>query len=185
MRPWMVVGLAMLLALPVASAGELAGVELPDQVNVGGKTLQLNGMGVRKKLVIKVYVAGLYLESPSSDPAAIVGSDSIKRVVMHFATNKATKKRMDEAWQEGFEANSSEAYASLADRVATFTGFFGDMKDGDEIVLTVTPGAGTAIDLNGVSKGTIAGDDFGEALLKVWLGDHPPSEDLKEGLLGS
>jgi len=176
--------MATLLALPMASAGELAGVELPDQVTVGGKTLELNGMGVRKKLVIKVYVAGLYLESRSQDPTAIVGSDAIKRVVMHFATDKATKKRMDEAWREGFEANSPDAYAGLADRVATFMDFFGDMKDGDEIVLTVTPGSGTQAELNGEDKGTIAGDDFGAALLRVWLGDHPPSEDLKEGLLG-
>jgi hypothetical protein len=184
MRLWVVVGLATLLALPVASAGELAGVELPDQVTVDGKALELNGMGVRKKLVIKVYVAGLYLESRSQDPAAIVGSDSIKRVVMHFTTDKATKKRMDEAWREGFEANSPDNYAGLADRVSTFMGFFGDMKDGDQIVLTVTPGSGTKVELNGETKGTIAGDDFGEALLRVWLGEHPPSDDLKTGLLG-
>jgi long-chain acyl-CoA synthetase len=38
--------------------------------------------------------------------------------------------------------------------------------------------------LNGQEKGTISGDDFGKALLRVWLGDHPPSEDLKAGLLG-
>jgi hypothetical protein len=58
------------------------------------------------------------------------------------------------------------------------------MKDGDEIVLTVSPGTGTTVALNGAEKGTIAGDDFGTALLKVWLGDHPPSEELKAGLLG-
>jgi hypothetical protein len=69
--------------------------------------------------------------------------------------------------------------------VTTFIGYFGDMKDGDEIVLTVVPGAGTTAALNGQDKGTIAGDDFGAGLLKVWLGDHPPSEDLKAGLLGT
>lgn len=185
MRLWVVLALATVLALPAASADELAGVDLPDQVTVGGKTLQLNGMGVRKKLVIKVYVAGLYLEGSASDPASIVGSDTVKRIVMHFTTNKATKKKMDEAWREGFEANSPDVYSKIADRVSTFIGYFGDMKDGDEIVLTVTPGSATRVELNGEEKGTIAGDDFGEALLRVWLGDHPPSDDLKKGLLGS
>jgi hypothetical protein len=174
----------MLLAVPVAGAGELAGVSLPDQVTVGGKTLVLNGMGLRKKVVVKVYVAGLYLEQRSADPAAIVGASGAKRVVMHFLTDMATKPKMDEAWREGFQANSPDGYPALAERVTTFIGWFGDMKDGDEIVLTVVPGEGTTAALNGEDKGTIAGDDFGIALLKVWLGDHPPSADLKAGLLG-
>ena len=184
MRRWTALVVGIMLAVTTAGAGDLAGVSLPDQVTVGGKTLVVNGMGVRKKMMIKVYVAGLYLEQRSADPAAIVGSDSAKRVVMHFTTNMATKSKMDEAWREGFEANSPDSYAALADRVSTFIGFFGDMKDGDEIVLTVSPGAGTAAALNGEEKGTITGDDFGDALLKVWLGAHPPSEDLKAGLLG-
>ena len=185
MRRWMALGLGLMLGLPtVVGAGELASVTLPDQVTVAGKTLALNGMGVRKKLVVKVYVGGLYLEQPTADPAAILGSGSTKRVVMHFLTGMATKSKMDEAWLEGFKMNSPDSYPALADRVTTFIGFFGDMKDGDEIVLTVSPGAGTAVALNGEEKGTITGDDFGDALLRVWLGDHPPSEDLKAGLLG-
>ena len=184
MRRWCVLGLALLLWLPAASAAELAGVEFADQVTVGDQTLVLNGTGLRKKLVIKVYAAGLYLPSRSSDPAEILGSDGAKRMVMHFLTNKATKGRMDEAWLEGFEANSPAVYPAIADRVSEFIGLFGDMKDGDEVVLTVRPGTGTTIELNGSTIGEIAGDDFGTALLKVWLGDHPPSDDLKEGLLG-
>jgi hypothetical protein len=184
MRRWIVFALSLLLGGSAVQAGELAGVTLPDQVTVGSETLVLNGMGVRKKTVIKVYVAGLYLEQRSNDPAAIVGSESTKRVVMHFTTNMATKSKMDDAWREGFEANSPDSYAALADRVTTFIGYFGDMKDGDEIVLTVAPGSGTTAALNGEEKGTISGADFGDALLKVWLGDHPPSADLKAGLLG-
>jgi hypothetical protein len=184
MRRWTALVVGIMLAVTAAGAGELAGVSLPDQVTVGGNTLELNGMGLRKKMVIKVYVAGLYLEEPSDDPAVIVGSTSTKRVVMHFLTGMATKTKMDEAWREGFEANSPDTYPALADRVTTFMGFFGDMKDGDEIVLTVVPGSGTTAALNGQDKGTISGDDFGTGLLKVWLGDHPPSDDLKAGLLG-
>lgn len=184
MRRWTALVVGIMLVVTTAGAAELAGVSLPDQVTVGGKTLVLNGMGLRKKMVIKVYAAGLYLEERSADPAVILGSSSTKRVVMHFLTGMATKSKMDEAWREGFEANSPDTYPALADRVTTFMGFFGDMKDGDEIVLTVVPGAGTTAALNGQDKGTIAGDDFGAGLLKVWLGDHPPSEDLKAGLLG-
>ena len=54
-------GLALGSAAPAA---ELAGVTMPDTDTVEGKTLKLNGLGLRKKMVFKVYVAGLYLETP-------------------------------------------------------------------------------------------------------------------------
>jgi hypothetical protein len=141
-------------------------------------------MGLRKKLWVKVYVAGLYLETTTPDAAEAVGSDGSKRVVMHFLTDKATEKKMDSAWIEGFEANSPAQYSGLEDRVKRFVDLFGDMQVGDVIQMTMVPGNGTAVVLNGDEKGVIEGDDFGTALLKIWLGDHPPSDDLKAGLLG-
>ena len=184
MRRWTLLLLGLLVIVPMARAGELAGVNLSDTVTVGDTQLTLNGMGLRKKAIFKVYVAGLYLEETSQDPAAIMSSDGPKRVVMHFLTGKATKKKMDAAWQEGFEANSPSQYASLSAQVTRFADFFGDMKDGDRIELTIVSGSGTTAALNDEVVGTIEGDAFGRALLAVWLGDHPPSEDLKNGLLG-
>jgi len=46
---------------PCTLAAEPAGATLPDPLAVGGKTLKLNGLGLRKKAVFKVYVGGLYL----------------------------------------------------------------------------------------------------------------------------
>ena len=65
-----------------------------------------------------------------------------------------------------------------------FADFFGDMKDGDRIELVVVPGTGTTASLNGEVVGSIDGDAFGRALIAVWMGDHPPSDDLKDGLIG-
>jgi hypothetical protein len=141
-------------------------------------------MGLRKKLWVEVYVAGLYLEDKTSDAAEAVDSSQTKRVVMHFMTNKATKKKMDSAWRDGFEANSPSQYGALKARVETFVSYFGDMKDGDVIELTMVPGTGTHVVLNGQEKGTIEGDDFAAALLRVWLGPEPPAEALKAGMLG-
>ena len=184
MRRWLVIGLVVGLAVP-AWAGELAGVVMPDRVEVGGKTLVLNGMGVRKKLWIKVYVAGLYLERPTHDAEEAIAAPGVKRIVMHFLTNKATKKKMDKAWHEGFEANNPDAYPALKARVDRLTGFFGDMKVGDEIVFTIDAEGKVTAELNGRVKGTIEGSDFAQALLRVWLGPSPPSESLKAGLLGT
>ncbi len=182
MRRSIVAVLITLLALPVAlTAGELAGVSMPDQVTVGGKTLQLNGMGLRKKLWVKVYVAGLYLEKKTGNAEEAIAQPGPKKIVMHFLTNKATKKKMDGAWDEGFEANAPEVPKQAVER---FKGFFGDMKVGDVVELTIVPGEGTHVALNGSEKGVVEGDDFARGILKVFIGPHPPTEDLKNGLLG-
>ncbi len=48
----------------------MAGVDLPDTAQVGSTTLVLNGMGLRTKMMVKVYVAGLYVTQKTSDAVA-------------------------------------------------------------------------------------------------------------------
>ncbi len=184
MRRWAVGMLIAALVAPAVWAGSLAGVSMSDQVKAGDKELTLNGMGLRTKLMFKIYVAGLYLEEKGSDPARIIASPQVKRVVMHFLSGKATKSKMDAAWMEGFEGNSPAEYEALKARVTEMTGYFGDMKPGDVIEFTFEPGSGVTAALNGQVKGTIPGDDFAAALLRVWLGPKPPTEELKQGMLG-
>ncbi len=169
-------------------AGELAGVTMPDQVTVGEHSLVLNGMGLRTKKVlfigVKVYVAGLYLPQKTSDAAAIITSDEPKQIVMHFLYKDVGRKKLVEAWNEGFEKNSPESLSGLKARLATFNGYWSDMKTGDVAVLTYMPGEGTKVEIKGKDMGTIEGLDFAEALFSVWLGPQPPNAELKEGLLG-
>ncbi|MGS0730103.1 chalcone isomerase family protein, partial [Shewanella sp. 0m-11] len=37
---------------------------------------------------------------------------------------------------------------------------------------------------NGQAQATIAGEDFRQALLKIWLGKEPAQNSLKEAMLG-
>jgi hypothetical protein len=157
---------------------------MADESVVGENTLVLNGMGLRKKLWVKVYVAGMYLVTETDDAERALNKNGPKRVVMHFLTDKVTDKKLDSAWFEGFEANSPSTYGDLEPRVRRFADLFGDMKTGDVIELTMIPNEGTAVALNGEELGVIEGDDFSTALLKVWLGEHPPTEDLQVGMLG-
>lgn len=184
MRRVTVLALVMMVAVPLCWAGSLAGVDLDDKLTVAGKELQLNGIGLREKLWVDVYVGALYLESKATDAGRILSSEQTKMVVMHFLTDRATKKKMDGAWVEGFEANSPDNFSALRARIDTFIGYFGDMKTGDEIKMVMIPGQGTTVSLNDTEKGVIEGDDFAKALLLVWLGDSPPTEPLKQGMLG-
>lgn len=168
---------------PIAWTKSLAGVTMDDTVMVNGTNLKLNGLGLRKKLWIKVYVGGLYLEHPTTNAEKASSSKEVKKMVMRFMTNKATKSKMDGGWDEGFEENYAH-FDAIKARVEKFKSFFGDMKDGDVVEMTLIPGKGTTVVINGTEKGTIEGDDFQEALVRVWVGPEPPTDSFKEGLLG-
>lgn len=142
MRRCAVILVVCVLVAPGLWAGELSGVTIPDSVTVNDTILKLNGMGLRKKLWVEVYVAGLYLATPTNDPKTAVNTDGPKKIVMHFLTDRAKKKKMDEAWLEGFDSNSPADFGALKDRVGTFIGFFGDMHVDDVIELTLEPGGG-------------------------------------------
>jgi hypothetical protein len=177
--------LALCLAAPApARAAKAAGVEFPDRVEAGGQTLRLNGVGLRKKLFIKVYAGGLYLQEPSRDAAAVVASDAPKRVRMVFLRD-VTKKQVMDAYREGFEKNSGgpglkDLLAKL-DRIAP--AIPAELKEGAELVVTYVPGEGTTV-ASPAGKATVDGKEFADALFKNWLGASPADESLKEGLLG-
>jgi Chalcone isomerase-like len=166
-----------------ALAAELAGVKLPDTDTIEGKTLKLNGAGLRKKAFFKVYVAGLYLENPSKDPAAILASNEVKSMRLHILRGlKGTQ--VSEAIAEGFERNSKSELPKLQPRLDKFSAMIPDVEEGDQIVMTWLPDKGTKITVRGTDRGTIEGRDFADALFAVWLGPVPVQEDLKKALLG-
>ena len=174
--------LALAATLPTAAA-ELAGVSLPDTATVAGQTLQLNGLGLRKKLFIKVYVAGLYLPKKSGDADAILAADQPRRLVMHFLYDVDTGK-ICEAWDEGLANNRPDAGDAVKAQFADLCGMMEDFEKGDRMAFTYDPAAGTTVEVKGKAKGTLAGKAFADAIFSTWIGPEPPSGDFKEGLLG-
>ena len=164
-------------------AGTLAGVTLPDNVQAGGKTLVLNGMGIRTKAIFKIYIAGLYLEQKSSDASAIIKADEPKQIVMKFV-HSASKSQMTDAYQEDFTNNSPGAAKTLKPDIDRLLAALQPMKVGDQMVFTYVPGTGTTMTINGQDKLTVAGPAFGQLMMSVWFGPKPPNADLKKGLLG-
>lgn len=51
-------------------------------------------------------------------------------------------------------------------------------------VLDFLPGTGTRVVVNREAKGTIPGDEFSRALLRIWLGESPADASLKKAMLG-
>ena len=183
MKTRIAVALSCLLVAAAAVGAEVAGVKMPDTITVEGKTLKLNGAGLRKKVVFKVYVAGLYVENTSNAAATIISSEQIKQMRLHVLRGLKAKQ-VTEAIEEGFEKNSKAQMAALKDRLQKFSGMFSDVAEGDSILMAYVPGKGLSVTVKGAEKGTIEGKDFADALFAVWLGANPVQEDLKKALLG-
>jgi len=96
--------IALLAAAP-AGGREVSGVEVPGSYAVGGESLELNGAGLRKKFIFKVYVGALYLKERSSDAASILAADAPWAVRMTFLRD-VTRSQLMGAFREGFENNS-------------------------------------------------------------------------------
>jgi hypothetical protein len=175
----------VLLALP-AHALEIAGVPVVETVETeDGAVLHLNGAGIRKKFLFDIYLAQLYLPQPLSAAAEVIASDGRKRVVMHFLHSEVGRDKLVAAWEEGFADNTAAAeLAQLREKIDTFNGLFVDVKKDELIVLDYLPGTGTVVTVAGAVKGTIAGKEFNDALLRIWLGEKPINKELKKQLLG-
>jgi hypothetical protein len=170
-----------------ASAIEVAGVNVPETASIGASKdmVVLNGAGIRKKFIIKVYVAALYLTEKTTDISKALSMPGAKRVMMHFVYKKVEAKKLNAAWDEGFRENmNAGAYNSMKPRLEKFKTFFTDMHRGDEVLLDYLPDTGTEMRINGKLAGNIEGEDFYRALLNVWLGKVPADKGLKNGMLG-
>ncbi len=162
-----------------AHAGELAGVKLPDTVQVGGQELVLNGMALREKYFLDVYVGGLYLPTKTSSGDAVISQDVPRRLVMHF-TYKVSKNQLTESMTKGVEKGSDKAKSDMS----TCTAMFEDVGKGDEITFEYVPDMGTKVVVRGKEKGTISGTDFISALLSIYVGPDADNK-LRKGLLSN
>jgi hypothetical protein len=176
--------LLTLLCLTPARAAELAGVTLPDSVEVGAQKLVLNGIALREKFIIDVYVAGLYLTEKSSDPEAILRKETPRMMVMRFVRD-VDAKAIREAWIDGLEANVENITPELRDKFDQLNDMMADIKDGQEMGFTYDPATGTDVMVAGQPKGGIPGKDFADAILATWIGPKPgPGKTFKKQILG-
>ena len=179
--------IAMVLVVALSGlqlhAATLAGVTMPDTQQVAGKTLVLNGLGLRTKFIAKVYVAGLYVEQKSSDANAIIKTDAPKRIVLQFL-HVASKSQMTDAFNESFNDNTPDAMKTMKPDIDKLLAAIDAVKTGDQMVFTYVPGTGTTFAQGGQDKVTIPGAAFGQVMVSVWLGPKPPTADCKKGMLG-
>lgn len=186
---WALAALLSAVTLQAQAAVEVRGVKFADTATVAGQALQLNGAGVRVKVIVDVYAAGLYVGKRDASVQALLsqpGAKSMQIVLLRDLTGED----FADAMIKGFNQNNSEAevsrFQSRLDELRKTMVAFGTVKKGTSIQLNYVPGSGIRTLVEGAQKGPdIQGEDFYAALLKIWLGTKPVDSDLKAGLLNA
>ncbi|MBI4194571.1 MAG: chalcone isomerase family protein [Betaproteobacteria bacterium] len=183
--------LALLCLATGAAAVEIEGVRIEERVLLGqgGPELVLNGAGVRHRMAIfKLYVGALYLSAKKTDPEEIIRDASAKRVAMHVVSDELTAKELTASLNNALAANHIPAELALIERrlqeLNRMMNSVGVIKKGGVVLIDYLPARGTRITVNGEEKITIKGEDFFQALLRIWIGRKPVDGRLRDAMLG-
>lgn len=184
----LLLALALAAATAAHAATEVAGVKFDDKTALGGAELALNGAGMRAKLFIKVYAVALYLPERKSAAADALALKGPKRLAI-VTLRELTAEQFADALVEGIHKNLADSEAEpLRARIEQFKAAILALKSapkGAAVNIDWLPESGTRLVFNGERKGEdIPGEDFYNALLRIWLGDRPAQGDLKDRLLG-
>jgi long-chain acyl-CoA synthetase len=178
-------GLMALLLSLTAVAAEVGGVKLDDKASLGGKDLVLNGAGVRTKVVFKVYVASLYLPAKATDLAGVLAANP-RRVQLNLLRDLSADDlagALADGIKETSTAEQAAAVKTQTEQLLTIMKSVGQAKTGEVVTMDFVGGE-TRISFNGQVKGTIAGEPFNAALMRIWLADKPVQADLTKAMLG-
>ena len=157
------------------------GKSFPVQITVTheGKTypLTLTGTTVRKKLIVKVYGMGHYMQDPPRGSekdvvAAVLTDGKAKQLTMEFVRDVDVEK-IQGAYRDGFAENATaEDLTAITPLVDQFLGFFTvAVKENDRYILRWLPGGTILATVAGVDKPAIKNPTFARVLWSIWLGE--------------
>ncbi len=179
----------LLTAIVISSTAATAqmkvgGAVLPATETFHGETVKLNGAGVREKLWIDLYAAGLYLNEKTTEAGKVLNAEKPMAIKLHIVSKLISSDKMIDAVTEGFEKSTNGNTAPIQKEIDTLISFFKeDIKKNDVFDLVYLPSKGIIAYKNGEEKGVVPGKEFKKALFGIWLSNNPADDNLKAKML--
>ncbi|KQP44180.1 chalcone isomerase family protein [Pseudorhodoferax sp. Leaf274] len=173
--------------LPALPAVDLGDVTLEESTQVGGHDLKLNGAGIGKRLVFKLYAMGLYLPARQHHANEVLASEGARRMTIvplrDISGDDFSDAVMRDLSPERFASPEVlQQLVGLADAIGQRPG---GLRRGDVLTLDWVPGTGAVVALNRKPLAPpMRNVAVYNALLMVWLGEKPTDPALKAKLLG-
>lgn len=189
-----VAGSDSLEVAPGSAVFEARGIDFrfPAEMTVRRPAMRLDlralGSGLRKKYFFKVYEVALY-----SDPSIDLGDDPYGRLIrggfaralqIQFVRDVGGERILD-AFQKGLDRAAADLHVDVPDDVRglMLSAFEGGIRQGDSILLVWVPGAGLHVRMGGHWHRAILHEGLSQAMMAIWLGEHPVSDGLRKDLL--
>ncbi len=180
-----VVWLSLLLHVcPSAWAKDIEGFTVPDQIRIDGRLLRLSGVAARtvSLLRVRVWVSALYLQQHEVDYQRILTSDQYKLIDL-FPTYNASQADSRQGWKTEIEENCDKQCEPLRPELDRFLATVPEFRKGDSHRYIFSPD-GLQCLLNGKTIYASNNRSLATLILSTWIGKHPPSEAVRNSLLG-
>lgn len=167
---------------------KLISFDIPEQITVNGKKLQLNGAAVRTKFFINTYILAFYTEKPITNSDDAVNSSTPRVLRMLISTPMATPKLVSESIEKGVKERLGNKYAEVSEIVESIKGFIESSNVGyKDYIDNFYDNDDTLYFLKNDNLihhiNTEASNKFIHALFDMYIGNKPKDEKIKKALL--
>lgn len=169
------------LLLMVDSNAAVA-TRFPERAQVADRILSLNGYGTRTATLfaIKIYDAAFYADRSITTLADALAAPNPKRLEIRYRRDFDLNDTQ-EAWRYQFKESAELKDGALGPEIDRLVSFQRPIARGDTHRFDFLDGK-TVFSINGEKRGEIEGTAFQTALLTIFFGPHPPTQDLQKGL---
>ncbi len=180
-KSFITTAMLFLFATPLFSV-QIADITIEENYS---SNLVLNGVGIRDKWFIDLYVGALYLENKNTNYANIINADKKMSIKLHIVSSLITSEKLQSATNEGFENSTGGNMDNIKAQIDQFLSVFKDeVKENDVYDFLYIPNDGVQVYKNNILLTTIISLEFKKALFGIWIGDDPAQSSLKNELLG-
>lgn len=180
---------ALAAGVPSAQAQlrEVEGFRFEGSIRLGGADLVLNGIGVRKRFYLPIYVAALYVPQRSADPEVLLSQSGPRRMALRFVREVEAElflTSLDAGMRKHYSPAQLAAWKGQWETLSVIISRMVLARRSDHMSWDYTPEDGARLMKNSVPRvPAIQGEDFYNAVLRVWLGPQPADAELKKGIL--
>ncbi len=167
---WLVLGVAFVAG--TAQSRVLAGVRLPEAIQLQGQELVLEHMALKEMLFFDLYVWGLYLEETPRSAREAIDFGGPKQLQMHFRRDIG-REQLTGAFRDFLRHSPAMRSPEMRRGVEELVGSLRGVRKGGSLLITYLPDKGLLVSGDASRGALIPGKDFADALFDAWLRENP------------
>ena len=157
----------------------------PERLSWAGRALLRNGTALCEWGIfgIDLYVAALYCERPVRSLAEALDPEQVVVVHLHFVRGLSAEQ-LGEAFTASCKVNAGERLAGFESALHRLCAAMRPVRNGGTLTFGCEPGQGVTVVHGGALVDRIEDEAFRRLFVQMYLGDHPPTAAVRDGLLG-